>query len=319
MKASSRSESVNNVFQHMACKTIRLTKFVHEYEKASKNMRVEELEEDFRCRQGTSSQIVKNCGLLEHALCVYTRTFFKRFELEIASTLGVTHQDVYSDGESFTYEVIEGGGHRVRVVRFNSSNNVVTCSCKMFETLGLLCRHALRILIMKNVKELPIQHNLKRWKKDAKKDSILCDPVKPASANDELSVTSSRNELMRSVYEIFTKSAATTRHIEICQRKVREMIELVENDMEQLNAARDGDEKENRIVANNVFDDVEKTDCSLNSLPILDPPRVRPKGVTNARLKSNLEKCKRKPLKDVRRSSKSLFFYLNFILKKKIC
>ena len=34
MKASSRSESVNNVFQHMAYKTMRLTEFVHEYEKA---------------------------------------------------------------------------------------------------------------------------------------------------------------------------------------------------------------------------------------------------------------------------------------------
>ena len=126
MKTSSMSESVNNVFQHMACKTMRLTEFVHEYEKASKNMRVEELEEDFHCKQGTSSQIVKNCGLLEHALSVYTCTFFKRFELEIASPLGVTHQDVYSDGVSFTYEVIEGGGQRVCVVQFNSSNNVVT-------------------------------------------------------------------------------------------------------------------------------------------------------------------------------------------------
>ena len=95
------------------------------------------------------------------------------------------------------------------------------------------------------------------------------------------------------------------------------MIEFVENDMEQLNMARDGDKKENRIVANNVFDDVEKTDCFFNSLPILDHPCVRPKGVTNARLKSNLEKHKRKPLKNVTRSSKSLFFYLNFILKKK--
>ena len=57
----------------------------------------------------------------------------------------------------------------------------------MFETLGLLCRHALRILIVKNVTELPVQYNLKRWTKDAKKDSVLCDHVKPASANDELS------------------------------------------------------------------------------------------------------------------------------------
>ena len=84
------------------------------------------------------------------------------------------------------YEVIEGGGWRVRVVQFNSSNNVVTCSCKMFETLGLLCRHALWILIVKNVTELPVQYILKRITKDAKKDSVLCDHVKPASANDEL-------------------------------------------------------------------------------------------------------------------------------------
>ena len=30
--------------------------------------------------------------------------------------------------------------------------------------------------------------------------------------------------------------------------------------------------KKNNIVANNVFDDAEKTNYSLNSLPILDPP-----------------------------------------------
>ena len=31
MKASSRSKSTNNVFQHMSCKTMRLIEFVHEY------------------------------------------------------------------------------------------------------------------------------------------------------------------------------------------------------------------------------------------------------------------------------------------------
>ena len=72
----------------------------------------------------------------------------------------------------------------------------------MFETLGLLCRHALRILIVKNVKELPVQYILKCWTKDAKKGSIVCDHAKSADANDELLMTSCCNELMRSVYEI---------------------------------------------------------------------------------------------------------------------
>ena len=130
----------------MACKTMRLTEFVHEYEKASKNMHMEDLEEDFHCKQGRSFQIVQNCGLLQHASTVYTHTMFKRFELKITSTLGVTHQDVNSDEVSSTYEVIEGGSRRVHVVHFNS-NNVVTCNCKMFETLGyyvdMLCEYLL--------------------------------------------------------------------------------------------------------------------------------------------------------------------------------
>ena len=142
---------------------------------------------------------------MQHALSVYTSTIFKRFELECASTLGVTHQEVNSNGVSFSHEVIEEGCQRVRVVHFNFSNNVVKCSCKMFETLGLLCRHALWLLNVKNVIELPIQYILKWWTKDEKKDSYICDHGKSVDAKDELSMTSCRNELMRSVYEIFTK------------------------------------------------------------------------------------------------------------------
>ena len=66
----------------MACRTMGLKEFVHKYEKASKKMRMEELEEDFHYKQGTSSQIVKNCGIMQHALSIYTHTIFKSFELD---------------------------------------------------------------------------------------------------------------------------------------------------------------------------------------------------------------------------------------------
>ena len=121
-------------------------------------------------------------------------------------------------------------------------------------------------------------------------------------------MTSHRNELMRSVYEFFTRSATTTRHTEMCKRKIREVIKFVEKEMEVLSVARDDGERENSFVDNNVFGDVEKTNCSLNNLPILDPPCVRPKGVTNARIKSNMEKRKRKALKDITRSSNFFSF-----------
>ena len=52
------------------------------------------------------------------------------------------------------------------------------------------------------------------------------------------------------------------------------MIELVEKDMEVLSVARDDGERENNFVDNTISSDVEKTNCSLNNLPILDPPCV---------------------------------------------
>ena len=121
-------------------------------------------------------------------------------------------------------------------------------------------------------------------------------------------MTSRRNELMCLIYEIFTRSVATTRHIKMCKRKIREMIELVEKDMEVLSVARDDGKRENSFVDNTISSDVEKSNCSLNNLPILDPPCVRPKEVTNARMKSNMEKRKRKALKDITRSSKYFVF-----------
>ena len=149
---------------------------------------------------------------------------------------------------------------------------------------------------------------LKRWTKNAKKDNVVCDHAKSVDANDGLSVTSCRNELMHSVYEFFTRNAATTRHTEMCKRKIRKIIEFVEKDMEVFSMARDDGERENSFVDNNVSGDVEKTNCSLNNLPILDPPCVRPKGVTNTRMKSNMEKLKRKALKGITRSSKYFCF-----------
>lgn len=71
---------------------------------------------------------------------------------------------------------------------------------------------------------------------------------------------------------------------------------------------RDGDEKENSFVVDNVIDDAKKKIFSLNNLPILNPPYVQPKGITNARIKSNLERHKMKALKDVTRSSKYFSF-----------
>uniref|UniRef100_A0A2N9GX43 Protein FAR1-RELATED SEQUENCE n=1 Tax=Fagus sylvatica TaxID=28930 RepID=A0A2N9GX43_FAGSY len=119
--------------------------------------------------------------------------------------------------------------------------------------------------------------------------------------NNEMSVTVRRNELMRSVYDIFSRSAETTRYTEMCKKKVKELVEYIEKDMANSNMERVGNANVD-VDANVDSDGLMK--CSHNDLPILDPPCVREKGVTNARIRSHLEKRKRRVPKDVTKSKK---------------
>ncbi|GMY18950.1 protein FAR1-RELATED SEQUENCE 5-like [Fagus crenata] len=119
--------------------------------------------------------------------------------------------------------------------------------------------------------------------------------------NNEMSVTVRRNELMRSGYDIFNRSAETTRYTEMCKKKVKELVEYIEKDMANSNMERVGNANVD-VDANVDSDGLMK--CSHNDLPILDPPCVREKGVTNARIRSHLEKRKRRVPKDVTKSKK---------------
>ncbi|KAK2653575.1 hypothetical protein Ddye_013431 [Dipteronia dyeriana] len=50
IKSTQRSESTNNVFRQISTRTMDLINFIHHYEKKTKEMRLAELEEDYRCK-----------------------------------------------------------------------------------------------------------------------------------------------------------------------------------------------------------------------------------------------------------------------------
>ncbi|XP_028092442.1 protein FAR1-RELATED SEQUENCE 5-like [Camellia sinensis] len=88
-KASSRSESTNNVLNNIAGKTTSLTNFVIEYDNLVAGMHSSELDEDFRCKQGAPQKAVKKSGILGHAAQVYTCKIFKLFENEFLNSLAM--------------------------------------------------------------------------------------------------------------------------------------------------------------------------------------------------------------------------------------
>ncbi|XP_047946960.1 protein FAR-RED IMPAIRED RESPONSE 1-like [Salvia hispanica] len=62
IRSTQRSESTNNVFKHLSCKTMTLTEFVYHYEKQAEKMRDNQVADDFECTRGVP-RIGVDCGI----------------------------------------------------------------------------------------------------------------------------------------------------------------------------------------------------------------------------------------------------------------
>ncbi|KAK3212559.1 hypothetical protein Dsin_017265 [Dipteronia sinensis] len=89
-----------------------LIKFVHHYEKKTKEMRLAELEEDYRCKLG-APHIEVSCGILIHGAHMYTNKMFSFFQKELVGGIGVRMKEISSDSELCIYEAVEEGRQRV--------------------------------------------------------------------------------------------------------------------------------------------------------------------------------------------------------------
>ncbi|KAJ0962390.1 hypothetical protein J5N97_030218 [Dioscorea zingiberensis] len=163
-KSTQRSESMNNILHQIMDSSMSLIQVIRHYEEKAKEFRQEELNQDFRCKNGAPSK-VNGRGILQHASNIYTLTMFKRFEEELMDSIGLNCIEGASDENYSLYQLTEDNHGRIYFVKFLLSNGNISCSCNMFETLGLLCRHALRVFVMNNVKEIPKPYILKRWTK----------------------------------------------------------------------------------------------------------------------------------------------------------
>ncbi|XP_021757129.1 protein FAR1-RELATED SEQUENCE 2-like [Chenopodium quinoa] len=71
-------------------------------------------------------------------------------------------------GTTYRYKVYPPRKKIDHFVTYNPENDTISCSCRKFEFVGILCSHALKVLCSKNIHKIPNQYILQRWKKDAK-------------------------------------------------------------------------------------------------------------------------------------------------------
>jgi hypothetical protein len=219
-------ENIKSVFQIPKNENTGLLEFAQQYLEVVKRRRLEELDEDFHCNGTAQVTILTSSAVERQAADIYTRTLFKTFQEELRKCLSVTIEETASNETITTYKLTEEG-HKESVVEFNCLDSGVACSCKKFESFGILCVRYLKVLNARNIFHIPHKYVLKRWTKSAKcgvpyeYEQEMADETKQQTVN----------LLTHKTLNVFTKSVAIEDSKKIAGDYLGKILEQIEDDM----------------------------------------------------------------------------------------
>jgi len=107
-------------------------------------------------RQKYHNPHIKTCfPIEEHVASVLTPYAFKLLQHEIELSTKYAATEIDNGSYIMQHHTKVGGGHQVSWIVEKES---IHCSYKEFEFSGILCRHAIRVLMVKNYFSLPSKY-----------------------------------------------------------------------------------------------------------------------------------------------------------------
>ncbi|PUZ36773.1 hypothetical protein GQ55_9G064000 [Panicum hallii var. hallii] len=225
--ATLRSDNTDTILKDLLKPEVDLRTFFNSYDKFLEEKRLAEQQADYLGAQMT--QRVAPLRLLWQAANSYTPTLFEMFRMEFEQ---ISNCIVYGCGEIgpiSEYQVTVKDRPRGQFVRFDSTQCMAVCSCKKFEFTGLPCCHVLKILELRNIKELPPHYILKRWRKDAQSEAPG-ESYSYAAIDEDPRFSLSRryNTLCRTLYKIAAKASESIEAYAFLENQYEQLVEQVE-------------------------------------------------------------------------------------------
>ncbi|KAF3631729.1 hypothetical protein T459_26025 [Capsicum annuum] len=103
--------------------------------------------------------------------------------------------------------------------------SAVSCSCKIFEFMGILCRYALKILDILNVKDtIPAYYILKRWTKDVTNMHEMDINLVTKDSNPKVEVIARYKHLCQTFIQISSEASGSKKGYELAAIGANELI-----------------------------------------------------------------------------------------------
>ncbi|XP_031285098.1 protein FAR1-RELATED SEQUENCE 4 [Pistacia vera] len=163
----SRSESLNSTFDKYVRGETLLREFIEQYRVIIEVRYEEEAKADFDAWHETPE--LKSPSPFEKQMSlVYTHEIFKKFQVEVLGAAACHLKKENEVDTASTYSVKDFEDDQNYMVEWNQSKSDIYCSCRSFEYKGYVCRHAIIVLQMSGVFNIPSKYILQRWTNAAK-------------------------------------------------------------------------------------------------------------------------------------------------------
>jgi zinc finger SWIM domain-containing protein 3 len=306
MISTQRSESLNAMLKRYLHVRLDLLDFFKHYERAVDDRRHVELDSDFYASQ--TSLKVPRVRMLTQTSKEYTPAMFEIFKGEYDMVMGCCLYNSGHTDSTLEYKVSNSDYPRSHkfTVKFDPNGSKVSCSCKKFKFVGVLCRHALKVLDHNNIKELAPTYILKRWTRHAKTGASQA--IQKCANEEDTRVVLARRygSLCRSYNNILSKGAESDEAYALLQSASIELMQKVD---QIIHGNKSEDTSPN-------CEQAEKQPVECNKENEVQVQRIKRKeaGSSSKRTKSGLEQNnKTKPKKGMVQQKRVLYTYKKFM------
>ncbi|XP_020249451.1 protein FAR-RED IMPAIRED RESPONSE 1-like [Asparagus officinalis] len=283
MSSSQRAESGHAFFKKFVSKNNSLVDFMIQFGRGLLRQRHEELMADHK-DVIEKPKLRINHDFLEQMVDIYTNEIYYKFEAEVCDSFNYKLQFVRATDNQSVYQIQRKKlvTSKVREVVYDNDLDLVSCSCKKFESAGIPCTHIISYLMKIDAEILPDKYILKRWTNSAKSGTVYDDKGMQISPDNSYLLT--RSQFIQSSLELVDKSL-------VCEETRKMFTDGVRIHMVSGRAvAKSFTEKSNKMSSNLMDDGTSVQDSCTFQNSFNEPDQVRAKGCVK-RLKGGKKKA----------------------------
>ncbi|XP_059640286.1 protein FAR1-RELATED SEQUENCE 6-like [Cornus florida] len=214
MSTTQRGEGMNAFFDEYVHSKTTLKQFVEHYDNALKSKVEKERKADLASFSSTIPTITV-LSIEKQFQNAYTNEIFKLFQDEMRGLIYCNVSVIKREGPMSTFEVTESVVQKDGIyseemnyeVVYNETECKVQCLCHLFEFQGILCRHAISVMMKEKMNEVPSHYILERWRKDIKRGYTFMENAYDDYSNNEQRHRSNKlNPLFHELQELGAES-----------------------------------------------------------------------------------------------------------------